>query len=158
MSTAFYHAALVLHIIGITMMAGTAFIDFITFRAFSKAYGTDTGKSLVLGGYLNQLQRFLGIGMLLILVSGITMMAKLHEVWGAQLWFRIKMILLLLTIFNGLGFRRALGVRLGKITGNSTSGTGNDKWNNIKRSFTLVQAIQLLLFLVIYILSVFKFN
>ena len=158
MSFAFYHAALVLHIIGITMMAGTAFIDFVTFRAFAKAYSRDTPKSLVLGNYLNQLQRFLGIGMLLILVSGITMMARLHEVWGAQLWFRIKMIILLLAITNGLGFRRALGTRLKKMTGNSTPGLTNENWNNMNRKFTLVQTIQLLLFIIIYTLSVFKFN
>jgi len=158
MSTAFYHAALVLHIIGITMMAGTAFIDFITFRAFSKAYSTDEGKSLVLADYLNLLQRFLGIGMLLILVSGIAMMARLHEVWGAQLWFRIKMILLLLAIINGLGLRRALGNKLKKITTNRPSVSSNERWYNIRRNFTLIQAVQLLLFIIIYTLSIFKFN
>ena len=100
MSATFYNAALVLHIVGITMMAGTSFIDYITFRFFYKTYATDTAKGLVLESYLYNLQRFLGIGMLLILASGITMMVKLHDVWGAQLWFRIKMGLLLLVIIN----------------------------------------------------------
>jgi hypothetical protein len=154
MSPTFYNAALVLHVVGITMMAGTSFIDFITFRAFCKIY-TDNVASLIYESYLYKLQRFLGIGMLLILVSGVTMMAKLHEVWGAQLWFRIKMGLLLLVILNGLGLRRMLGTRLKKML---HSGAFNERWNLLKRNFIIVQVLQLLLFIVIFTLSVFKFN
>ena len=159
MSATFYNAALVLHIVGITMMAGTSFIDYITFRFFYKTYATDTAKGLVLESYLYNLQRFLGIGMLLILASGITMMVKLHNVWGAQLWFRIKMGLLLLVIINGLGLRRMLGLRLRKTLSNGTAAiVMGEKWNTIKRNFTMVQFIQILLFITIFILSVFKFN
>lgn len=159
MSATFYNAALVLHIVGITMMAGTSFIDYITFRFFYKTYATDTAKGLVLESYLYNLQRFLGIGMLLILGSGITMMVKLHDVWGAQLWFRIKMGLLLLVIINGLGLRRMLGLRLRKTLSNGTAAiVMGEKWNTIKRNFTMVQFIQILLFITIFILSVFKFN
>lgn len=159
MSATFYNAALVLHIVGITMMAGTSFIDYITFSFFYKTYATDTAKGLVLESYLYNLQRFLGIGMLLILASGITMMVKLHDVWGAQLWFRIKMGLLLLVIINGLGLRRMLGLQLRKILLNGTAAiVMGEKWNTIKRNFTMVQFIQILLFITIFILSVFKFN
>lgn len=159
MSVTFYNAALVLHIVGLTIMAGTTFIDFIAFRAFSKAYPADSVQSVVLENYLYRLQRFLGIGMLLILISGITMMAKLHEVWGAQLWFRIKMGVLLLIIINGLGLRRMLGTRLKKIIANDTSAiVASEKWSSIKKNFTIVQIAQMLLFIIIYTLSVFKFN
>jgi hypothetical protein len=155
MSAALYNIALVTHIIGITIMAGTTFIDFITFRSFSKVFKIDEHKGLVLENYLHKLQRFLGIGMLVILVSGVTMMVKLHEVWGAQLWFRIKIAVLFLIIINGLAFRRILGSKLKMIL--SDSGT-EEKWNSIKRNFTAVQATQMLLFIIIYVLSVFKFN
>ena len=155
----FYYIALVIHVIGITIMAGTTFIDFITFRAFSKAFVADKNKSLVLENYLYKLQRFLGIGMLLILASGVTMMVKLHEVWGAQLWFRIKMAILLLIIINGLGLRRSVGTKLKKaLAGNVLDGTANEQWHAIKRNFTVVQVIQMALFIIIYVLSVFKFN
>jgi hypothetical protein len=159
MSMTFYYIALVIHVIGITIMAGTTFIDFITFKAFSKAFQADKNKSLVLENYLYKLQRFLGIGMLLILASGVTMMVKLHEVWGAQLWFRIKMGILLLIIINGLGLRRAIGSKLKKaLAGNVLDGIANEQWHAVKRNFTLVQVIQMALFIVIYVLSVFKFN
>ena len=158
MTATLYNIALVTHIIGITIMAGTTFIDFITFRAFGKALKTDKAKSPVLENYLYQLQRFLGIGMLIILASGITMMVKLHEVWGAQLWFRIKMGILLLVIINGLGLRRMMGSRLKKALPDILSTSSFDKqWHRIKINFSIVQAVQMLLFIIIYILSVFKF-
>jgi len=158
MTATLYNIALVTHIIGITIMAGTTFIDFITFRAFGKALKTDKAKSPVLENYLYQLQRFLGIGMLIILASGITMMVKLHEVWGAQLWFRIKMGILLLVIINGLGLRRMMGSRLKKALPDILSTNSFDKqWHRIKINFSIVQAVQMLLFIIIYILSVFKF-
>jgi len=158
MTATLYNIALVTHIVGITIMAGTTFIDFITFRAFGKALKTDKAKSPVLENYLYQLQRFLGIGMLIILASGITMMVKLHEVWGAQLWFRIKMGVLLLVIINGLGLRRMMGSRLKKALPDILSTSSFDKqWHRIKINFSIVQAVQMLLFIIIYILSVFKF-
>jgi len=158
MTATLYNIALVTHIVGITIMAGTTFIDFITFRAFSKALKADKDKSLVLENYLYQLQRFLGIGMLIILASGITMMVKLHAVWGAQLWFRIKMGILLLIIINGLGLRRRMGARLKKALPAILSNNSIDKqWHRIKINFSTVQAVQMLLFIIIYILSVFKF-
>lgn len=155
MSTALYHIALVAHIVGITIMAGTTFIDFVTFRIFCKIFKEDKDKGLVLENYLFKLQRFMGIGMLVILVSGIAMMAKLHEVWGAQLWFRIKIGVLLLIIINGLGLRRMVGSKLKKVLANSSVA---ESWNSVKRNFTIVQVIQMLLFIIVYILSVFKFN
>src|SRR6476469_8670985 len=126
MSTTLYSIALVTHIVDITIMAGTTFIDFITFRVFCKVFETNKDKGLVLESYLHKLQRFLGIGMLVILVSGVAMMIKLHEVWGAQLWFRIKMGVLLLIIINGLGLRRMVGSKLKKIVANNSVA---ENWN-----------------------------
>jgi uncharacterized membrane protein len=159
MSTTFYQIALVTHVIGITIMAGTTFIDFITFKAFWNAFRADKAKSLVLEEYLHKLQKFMGIGMLAILISGILMMVKLHEVWGAQTWFRIKMGVLLLIIINGLGLRRMLGSKLKKLLPIDPAGDSiAEKFIRLKRDFTTVQIIQILLFVIIYVLSIFKFN
>ena len=131
-----YQSSLVGHIIGITLMAGASFIDLAAFRVYRKLSRRDSAKAAVLLVYFNKLQRFMGFGMLLILVSGVLMMIKLHAVWGAQLWFRIKMGLVLLVIFNGLALRRR--VRDNRVP--------------------VVQTIQVFLFIIIFILSVFKFN
>ncbi|PSL19518.1 hypothetical protein [Dyadobacter jiangsuensis] len=155
MNPTVYNAALVIHIVGITVMAGTTFLDFFTFRVFRAAFLANDGRQLAMAGYLHSLQRFLGIGMLVILASGVAMMVELHQVWGVQLWFRVKMAVLLLIIINGLGFRRAIGKSLSQAL---SDGSLTTHWRATNRNFMLVQLIQMLFFLIIYVLSIFKFN
>lgn len=155
MNPTVYNAALVIHIVGITIMAGTTFLDFFTFRVFRAAFLANDGRQFTMAGYLNGLRRFLGIGMLVILASGVAMMVELHQVWGVQLWFRVKMAVLLLIIINGLGFRRTIGKRLNQAL---SDGSLTTHWRATNRNFMLMQLIQMLFFLFIYVLSVFKFN
>nr|WP_067063900.1 hypothetical protein [Mucilaginibacter sp. L294] len=159
MSITFYNIALVTHVVGITIMAGTTFIDLITFRVVANNYKTNKAKSIVFEDYLYQLQKFIGIGMLVILLSGVIMMVKLHEVWGAQIWFRIKMGVLLLVIANGLALRRIAGTKLKQVLAIPQPGNHADReFKTIKQNLTAIQVIQLLLFLTAYVLSIFKFN
>ncbi|MBT1700124.1 hypothetical protein KK083_24765 [Fulvivirgaceae bacterium PWU4] len=153
-----YSATLVVHVVGIVLMAGTAFIDLFTFRYFWKRYGEDKEQGLVVENIAFGLQRFMGVGMLLILLSGIGMMAYLHQVWGQQLWFRIKMAVLVLIIVNGLGLRRALGNKLRRILGADATTDVALQLSKVKARMTIIQYLQLLLFIVIFTLSVFKFN
>jgi hypothetical protein len=159
MNITVYDAALVVHVTGITLMAGATFIDFATFRQFWKIYPVDKTKGFVIGDILYRLQRFMGIGMGLILLSGITMMAYMHQVWGEQTWFRIKMIFLLLIIINGLGIRRRLGNKLKKYMAEETAGqSALPKLSALKSNITVVHFLQIVFFLTIFTLSVFKFN
>lgn len=158
MDVTLYNSFLVLHVIGITVMAGTSFIDFLTLRSLRKALETDLVASRVIEGSLYKLQRYLGIGLLLILISGIGMMAQLHEVWGAQLWFKVKMGVLLLIILNGLGLRRVLGTKLRRALAGPLPDERTDSIEAVSSSLTIVQTVQLLLFIIIYTLSIFKFN
>lgn len=154
-----YNIALVAHIIGITVMAGTTFIDFMAFRQFWKIYPDDKIRSASMEAYLFKLQRFLGIGMLIILISGISMMAYLHQVWGAQLWFRVKMGILLLIIINGLVLRRRYGSKLRSLmTLDLPANELKAKIPSLKRNITVTQLLQMLFFIIIYFLSVFKFR
>jgi hypothetical protein len=159
MNPALYNTALVAHIIGITIMAGTTFIDFITFRQFWKIYPEDKIRSASLEEYLFKLQRFFGIGMLIIIISGVSMMAYLHQVWGAQLWFRVKIGILVLIIINGLALRRRQGSKLKSLMTSDLSGHDlKIKTSSLKRNITLTQLLQILFFILIYFLSVFKFS
>jgi hypothetical protein len=152
-----YNVFLVTHIVGVTIMAGATFIDFITFNHFWKTYWKNEAQGLVIENLMNKLQRFMGIGMLVIILSGVGMMTYLHQVWGKQLWFQIKMGMLLLIILNGLGFRRILGSKLRKyLTENSSPGT--EQLYKIKRRVMIVHILQMSFFVVIFSLSVFKFN
>jgi hypothetical protein len=151
-----YKAFLVLHVIGITIMAGATFIDYMIYRQFWRAHLSDSLEGLMLERIGNRLQRFLGIGMLLIIISGIGMMFYMHHVWGQQVWFRIKMVVLLVIIFNGLALRRSIGSKIQQMV--QSSSTEGVQMSKLKTSMTFVQSIQMILFVIIFILSVFKFN
>lgn len=158
MSIRFYDAALVGHVIGITLMGGAAFIDLAAFQTFWKLFRRDPAERVRLETYLASLQKFMGAGMLVILLSGVLMMVRMHAVWGSQWWFRIKMGVLLLIIINGLGVRRLLGARL-KRTLNDLTGAGiTADMSGLKNGLLATQVLQVLLFILIYVLSIFKFN
>jgi hypothetical protein len=153
-----YKLFLVTHIVGVTIMAGTTFVDFVLFNYFWKTYSSDKSQGTVLEKALSGLQKFMGIGMLLIILSGIGMMFYLHQVWGQQLWFRIKMGILLLIIFNGLGLRRMLGSKLRKLLTEASQGMRDEQLYKVKSNMRIVHILQMLFFVTIFFLSVFKFN
>lgn len=154
-----YHAALATHIAGITMMAGTTLMDYVMFKQIWKQYWADKTKALAISEALVKLQIVFGIGFLLLLISGITMMYLTHGVFGEQIWFRIKFGLILLIIINGLAFGRRLGVRLRKLLPEEIAGINlNDRILKIRDNLNLYHITQLAIFLAIFVLSVFKFN
>ncbi len=150
-----YKTALVVHIAGIATMAGATVIDFSNFNRFWKTLPKNRPAALTQADNLYRLQAFMGIGMGLIILSGVGMMAYLHQVWGQQVWFRLKMGILLLIIINGLAIRRRLGNKLKKLL----AGHAPDaELLPLQSRVRLVHLIQLLLFIIVFTLSVFKFN
>lgn len=159
MGQTIYHAALVLHIIGITMMAGATVIDFFGFRKFWATLKRDRSRAMV---YLDTgvlCQRVMGIGMLLIIISGIGMMAIMHGAWGEQIWFKIKFSLLILIILNGLGIRRILAARITRqihIIGPEVELPLT--FSRLHIGLSVVHGVQFVLFIAVFVLSIFKFN
>ena len=154
-----YHAALVTHITGLTMMAGTTLMDYVIFKQVWKQYATDKTKSLAVSEAMVKLQIVFGVGFLLLIISGITMMYLTHGVFGEQTWFRIKFGLILLIVINGLTLGRRQGVKLRKLLPEEIAGSNvNDKILKIKDNLNLFHVSQLAIFLTIFVLSVFKFN
>jgi uncharacterized membrane protein len=152
-----YDIAKVLHIVGIVGAAGTCLIDLVIFRYFWSIYPQRAQEGVAIEHLLIRLQRVMAIGMMLIVVSGVMMMFYLHAVWGQQLWFRVKMGVLLLIIINGLAFRRTLGNRIHTRVAAEPDGLWTHQ-ASLRPGITTVQLVQLMLFVIIFTLSVFKFN
>jgi hypothetical protein len=152
-----YDIAKTLHIVGISVAAGMSLVDLILLQYFWSIYRLHLQEGVVIERLVGRLQRVAAVGMVLIILSGVTMMFYLHAVWGQQLWFRIKMGVLLLIILNGLSFRRVMGKRIhARVMQESTV-----RWTeqgSLRSGVTLVQLAQLVFFLVIFVLSVFRFN
>ncbi len=154
-----YHTSLVLHIIGLTMLAGITLADFILFKQFWKHLENNKQQGLAINAAMARLPAFFGIGVLLLIFSGVGMMAITHGVFGEQIWFRIKIALVVIIIINGLTVGRRQGAKLRKILPDIASEKGIDsRLLKIKARLRRFHISQLTLFIIIFILSVFKFN
>jgi hypothetical protein len=154
-----YQAALVLHVAGITMMGGATVVDYLAFRKFWASLMHARTRAITLLEVGTTCQRIMGIGMLLIIISGVAMMAIMHGVWGEQIWFRVKFGLLLLIILNGLGIRRILASRLSRqVHDISPEVDVTNMFSKLQMGLSLVHAVQFILFIGVFVLSIFKFN
>lgn len=150
---------LVLHITGITMMAGATVVDSIVQQQFWKQYKIDKQKALGIIETAAKFARLIPIGFILLLVSGVGMMAITHGAYGEQNWFRIKMILVVITVINGIAVGRRNGNKLRRfVTAEMAGADAAVAILSTRKKLVWFNAIQLLVFLAIFVLGVFKFN
>ena len=87
-----------------------------------------------------------------------SMMIITHGAFGAQLWFKVKMIVLLIIIINALILRNN-GVMLKRLITEGTNGKEmNPELTSAKWRIRIFYLIQLSLIVTIFVLSVFKFS
>ena len=154
----FYHTALVLHIIGLSMLAGTTLADYILTKQLWKQYETDKSKGLAINQVRAKFALMFGIGFLLLIISGVTMMGITSGVFGEMLWFRIKFGLLILIIINGLTVGRRQSTKLRKLLSAEAAGTNVDaQLLKVKVNTSWFHVSQMVIFIIIFVLSVFKF-
>jgi uncharacterized membrane protein SirB2 len=145
---------LVIHLAGLTVMAGTVVSEYVVFRTFSKRLEQ---QGVVSTGLIDLAERFpaiLGIGAAALILSGIGLFAITHGAFSHQLWFQVKMLLIVALVLNGFIFGGKYRRRLKEgIAANDTA--------RIKSAAIGIQRFclgQVALFLMIIILAVFKFN
>ena len=142
---------LLAHITGLTLAAGTTVIDFLVNRRFWKLYGTNKARALTLMELGTRFPRVIGIGIGLLLLSGVFMMYLTKGVFAEQLWFRIKGVLVLIAIAN-IFVIKAFEKRVKAMVAAEGSIGG------LHRKVTAFHLVQLFLFLAIFVLGVFKFT
>ena len=146
---------LVLHIAGFTAMAGTVLADFTINRRLNKYITSDKPKALSILEGTDFFTRMVGIGGGLLILTGIGMAIILKGAVTSMLWFKIKMILVLLVMVNGGAIMRKNAVNL-KLLLSDNTGNSNGRILALKGRMTVFHSIQLILFLTIFILSVFR--
>jgi hypothetical protein len=100
--------------------------------------------------------QLIGIGALLLLTTGIGMVVLFKGVVVKMLWFRIKMILVVLVGVNGSLVPRKNAAQLRLLLAENAPG-GEDRIGILKGRMSLFHAVQFILFLTIFVLSVFRF-
>ena len=143
--------SLLIHITGISIAAGTTFISFLINRRFWQAYGTNRVKALTLIELSSRFPRITGLGIGLLILSGMYFMFLTKGAFGEQLWFRIKMVLVIFVIIINIVINILEKRVKGMVTAEVDAGI-------IRRKLTNYYLLQLLLFLTIFVLGVFKFN
>jgi uncharacterized membrane protein len=150
---------LVLHIIGLSTMAGTALVDFFCYAQFWRRYSRDKAGAAALLPVLANFRFLFAGGFILLVISGVGMVAWSHGAFAEQLWFRVKMGILVLLILNGavIGGLTARGLR--KTVEADLSGANVGARTRMFRGrLRMVHLVQMLLFITIFVLSVYKFN
>jgi len=145
---------LVLHLTGIVLLGGTTFLNYIISRQLWGYVEADRNRAVIINSTTLVFGRLTGIGGAITILSGIAMVAVFHGVVASQLWFRIKMILVLLIIINSLLFARPQNLRLKKLLPTGE----NSELYGLRKRIDAYYAIQLAMFLVIILLSVFRFG
>lgn len=147
---------LVLHITGFTMMAGAILADYAIRRRMNTFLVTDKNRATSILESLDVLSRLMGLGGALLLVTGIAMLSIFKGTEAAMLWFKIKMVLVVLVALNGSIVLKRNSNRM-KVLLQSGDDRNNGAILALKQRMGIFHSIELLLFLLIFILSVFKF-
>jgi uncharacterized membrane protein SirB2 len=154
-----YQIALTTHIIGLSTMAGTTLASYILTKQFWNQYVSDRSKATAIHEAGSKFSILFGIGIVLLILSGIAMMAITQGAFGEQLWFRIKFGMIIGVIINGLAVGRTQGSRLTKILSEEVPETNSKgRLLRIKSNIRWFHISQMIFFFVIFTLSVFKFN
>ncbi|HWB26492.1 MAG TPA: DUF2269 family protein [Chitinophagaceae bacterium] len=151
-----YPTCLTLHIAGLTMMAGTTLVDTIVYRQFWKQYRQDASRATATLEATGKVSVLFALGFLLLLVSGVSMMLLTNGIFAEQLWFKIKMYLVIAVVINGIAVGRRTGLQIRKAAAGLTGNTA--ALSSLKKRLLFFHVIQLTIFALIFIMGVFKFN
>lgn len=147
--------SLLLHIIGIVIMAGTTFADYFTFRQMLKYLRQDAQKAIAVNVATARFSMLMGLGLALLILSGILMVAVYGHAFTTQVWFRVKMGIVLLILLNGLVIARPSMTKLRKLL---PAAEDSHEVSVLKKRISIFHITQLLLFIIVFVLSVFRFS
>lgn len=138
-------------------MAGTTFIDFVNYRTFWKLVNNQREQALGILETTTNYSRLAGIGAVLLIVTGMGMVAFLQGIPETQLWFRIKMIFVLLLVINSIFNGRRLDIKLrNAFKADSEAVTGEVL--RLKGKLQMFYLMQLSFVLIIIFLTTYKFS
>jgi len=142
---------------GLVLMAGTTIVDYTSFRTFWKLFDQEKEKLSGLLQVMSKFSRLIGIGAAVLILSGFGMMALTRGVFSGQLWFRIKFGLVIILVGNGVMVGRRQGLKFRKLMADNDFELSG-QINRTRIALHRFYLSQLAIFLIIIILSVFKFN
>jgi uncharacterized membrane protein SirB2 len=152
-----FPALLTLHLIGLALMGGTVVIEFINYQFFWGLIGSDQQKAAGVLSMTAKISKLSGIGAGLLILSGAGMIAMTHGVMASQVWFKIKMVLVILLILNNglIGNKTSARIRQLAETQKFDQTTPLQQLRGKLKIFYL---LQLVILFGIILLAAYKFN
>jgi uncharacterized membrane protein len=148
-----YLVFLIIHLSAFALFTGTFVASIITGNQLWHYSRKDTAITRALLITLDKYNRVMGICLGLIVTAGILMMVNMHNVYGGQLWLRIKMGLVLTLILFRIFSTRSYNKFKSRLNSEAVVSL-----EEIRRRLTLFQVVQLVLIGGIIILSVYRFS
>jgi uncharacterized membrane protein len=149
---------LVLHITGVALLTAGSLGSFVTLKQLWKYYPGDERQAAAVFRTSQAYNIFFAIGGALILLSGFLLLRVFQFAVSKQLWFEVKMGLVIFLVLNA----RVFGVPVIKKLQNLISAPGGVtdllQLNSLKRRLRIFHALQLLALLIIFVLAVYKFQ
>lgn len=155
----FLQAGLLLHLIGLTTIVGTTLVSYIILRQFRTEYIQDKHKGFAIMQALLKLPALVGIGLGVQIISGAMMLAAMGGGYAQQLWFKIKMLIVILIIAGTIALNRSMQRRLRRwVLDDMMYGDKSRQIGTLASRIGYFQLMLLSFFLIIFMLSVYKFN
>lgn len=148
-----YLIFLILHLTAFALFTGTLIANLINSNQLWQYSEKDLTITKALFKTTDKYNRIMAICLGIALLMGILMMAQMHKVYGAQLWMRVKIALVLAIIVIRVLYSRNLNKFKKRLSGESTISI-----SDVKKKVSLFQLVQIVLVAGIIILSVCRFN
>lgn len=145
-----------IHIFGFILGIGVTVSAFLAFTQFWKLYHSNQSQGRAAFRAFAALQKFGMLGLLLVLVGGISMLAIADWSYMNLLWFQIKLGLVVLMLVNGFTFGRVSTLQLQAFLKEEKPTT--EAAQEIQSKLRTFQILQLCIFAGIILLSVFRFT
>lgn len=151
------HICLAVHLFALTMAVGVTIANAVASSQFWKLYDTNKEHGISAFRGIKKFQILGGLGLLLLIASGFTMLWLYNWAYGEQLWFKIKMTCILLILVNGFTLGRITNLKLGKLLKGDHLSHQSQDTSSLRRNLTIFYSTQLSLFLLIIVLASFRF-
>lgn len=158
-TTNLLNVLLTVHITGLTVAGGLSVSNFLAARKYRMAWA-DSRNQLERPPVvaLPQLSRLFWTGIAMLLISGAAMMHMAYQAFMMQFWFQAKLALIVLIVLNAIVISRQAR-RLKNAALKEKKHYANPLPTGRNRNIiSILSGIQLIFFLLIFVLAVFRFT
>jgi len=148
-----YLIFLILHLTAFALFTGSLIASLINNNQLWQYGEKDLTITKALFKTTDRYNKMMAASLGIALVMGILMMTQMHKVYGAQLWMRVKIVLVLAIVVIRVLYSRNISKFKKRLGGEITVSI-----SEVKKKVSLFQLVQIVLVAGIIILSVCRFN